>query len=262
MGDRSEVGMGERVTVNGVDTYYEVHGEGEPLLLLHGGLCTNDTWGPMVPALAERFRVVAPERRGHGHTPDVAGPLSYEDMCGDTVAIADAVVGGPAHVVGWSDGGDVGLLMAIRRPDLVRRLVVMGANYDAAGVLPNELEASPDGDGVAMLRALYGAASPDGPEHWPAVFEKVTAMWSIGPGIGREELGAIRCPTLVIVGDDDAVSLEHTIDLYRSIPGAELAVVPGTSHALGLEKPELVNRIILDFLTLDPVETFIPIRRR
>ena len=115
-------------------------GAGDPLLLLHGGICTNETWGPQLPAFADRFRVVAPERRAHGHTADVDGPLTYADMAADTIGFLDAVVGGPAHVVGWSDGGIVGLLVAIERPDLVRKLVAIGTNYDTAGVVPEAEE--------------------------------------------------------------------------------------------------------------------------
>jgi pimeloyl-ACP methyl ester carboxylesterase len=104
----------------------------------HGGLCTNETWAAQIPAFAESFRVIAPERRGHGHTADVPGPLTYAAMSTDTIGFVDKIVAGPAHLVGWSDGGIVGLMVAIARPDLVRKLVVIGANFDTAGVAPRD----------------------------------------------------------------------------------------------------------------------------
>jgi pimeloyl-ACP methyl ester carboxylesterase len=257
--------MGEYVDIGGVNTWYDEQGSGEPLVLLHGGLCTNETWAAQAPVFAERFRVVAPERRGHGHTADVDGPLTYASMATDTVGFLDKVVGGPAHVVGWSDGGIVGLLVAIARPDLVRKLVTIGSNYDIAGVAPEVVEmfasATPDSADMAMFRGLYEMHSPDGPEHWPVVFGKFVEMVLGEPHIPVAELARISAPTLVIAGDDDMVTLEHTVALYRAIPTTELAVVPGASHAVPMEKPELVNRIALDFLENEPMATMLPIRR-
>lgn len=112
-----------------------------------------------------------------------------------------------------------------------------------------------------MLRGLYEAVSPDGPGHWPVVFGKFTQMVSTQPPITAERLGRIGAPTLVIAGDDDLITLEHTALIFRAIPNAELAIVPGTSHCLTMEKPELVNRIVLDFVEKEPVPTFMPLRR-
>ena len=120
--------MGKYVELPGVKTWYEVEGKGEPLVLLHGGFCTNETWATLRPEFAARFRVFLPERRAHGHTPDVEGPLSYTDMAKDTVDFLTSVVRKPAHLV----GGIVGLLVAIARPDLVRKLVVIRANFRPA----------------------------------------------------------------------------------------------------------------------------------
>src|SRR5262249_3331731 len=122
------------VDANGVYTYYDEHGSGEPLVLLHGGLVDGDSFAQQTPAFAERFRVIVPDRRRHGRTADVEGPISYAVMADDTIAFMDALGTGPAHVVGWSDGGDVGLLVAIKRPDLVRRLVTIGSNFSADGL--------------------------------------------------------------------------------------------------------------------------------
>jgi pimeloyl-ACP methyl ester carboxylesterase len=257
--------MGQYVDIGDVNTWYDEDGSGEPLILLHGGLCTNETWGAQTPAFAERFRVVAPERRGHGHTADVPGPLTYDAMAADTIGFLDKVVGGPAHLVGWSDGGIVALLVAMSRPDLVNKMVVIGTNYDVDGLVEGMEDAfanmDPNGDEMAMFRSLYQMSSPDGPDHWPVVFGKFGEMTRTQPRIVPDELGHISNQTLVIVGDDDMISLEHTVSLFRLLPNAELAVVPGTSHAVALEKPELLNRLILDFIEHDPVATLIPIRR-
>jgi pimeloyl-ACP methyl ester carboxylesterase len=108
---------------------------------------------------------------------------------------------------------------------------------------------------------MYEAVSPDGPAHWPVAAGKVVEMIRTQPDIPIADLGRITAPTLVLVGDDDLIAPEHTLALFRAVPGAELAVVPGTSHALPMEKPDLVNRLILDFLTNDPVPTLFPVRR-
>ncbi|MFI6850838.1 alpha/beta fold hydrolase [Streptomyces sp. NPDC050416] len=257
--------MGDYVELPGVRTWYETDGAGDPLLLLHGGLCTNETWEAQRADLAANFRVLLPERRGHGHTPDVDGPLSYQDMADDTVAFIERVVGGPAHLVGWSDGGVVALLVAIARPDLVRKVVAIGANFlpsPESGAAPEMLDRiAPDAPDLTMFREAYEAVSPDGAAHWPVVVGKLAAMFRTEPNIRTEDLAGITAPTLVLAGDDDMVTLEHTIALYRAIPGAQLAVVPGTSHALLMEKPNEVNRIILDFLTKEPIHTLLPLWR-
>jgi len=257
--------MGEYVDIDGVNTWFDEDGSGDPLILLHGGLCTNETWAAQMPVFAERFRVFAPERRGHGHTGDQPGPITYAAMATDTIGFLDKVVGGPAHLVGWSDGGIVGLMVAIARPDLVRKLVVIGANSDTTGIVPEVddmfAHLSPSGDEMAMFRGLYELHSPDGPDHWPVVFAKFVEMTQREPHIAIADLARISAPTLVVVGDDDMVTIEHTALLYRTIPNSELAVIPGTSHTVVMEKPDLLNRIVLDFLCEEPVPTMLPIRR-
>jgi pimeloyl-ACP methyl ester carboxylesterase len=257
--------MGQYIDIGGVNTWYDEQGSGEPLVLLHGGLCTNETWSEQAPVFAAHYRVLMPERRGHGHTADVDGPLSYTDMANDTIGFLDEVVGGPSHLVGWSDGGIVGLMVAIARPDLVRKLVTFGANYDADGVAPEAEEMlanmSADGPDMEMFRGLHAMHSPDGPDHWPVFFAKFVEMLVSEPHIPVSDLARISAPTLVLVGDDDMVALEHTVSLYRAIPDAQLAVVPGASHMVVMEKPDVVNRTVLDFLESEPAETMMPLRR-
>ncbi|MCF2128326.1 alpha/beta hydrolase [Strepomyces sp. STD 3.1] len=259
--------MGDYADLPGVRTWYESEGTGDPLVLLHGGFCTNDTWGAQRADLAAAYRVLLPERRAHGHTPDVDGPLTYQDMADDTVAFLETVVEAPAHLVGWSDGAVVALLVALARPDLVRRTVLIGANFRPAGecfVEPGMLDAmTPDSPDMAFFREMYEAVSPDGADHWPVVALKMIDMWRTQPALTERELGRVTAPTLVMAGDDDLMTLEHTTALYRALPDARLAVLPGASHLVPLEKPALVNGLVLDHLGQEAaVETMMPVRRR
>ena len=232
---------------------------------MHGGFCTNDTWGALRSDFAEKYRVFLHERRAHGHSPDVEGPLSYHDMASDTVNLLTAVVGGRAHLVGWSDGGIVALLVALARPDLVRKLVVIGGAFDVSGYLPEAFamfdSMRPDDPHLAELRGLYEAASPDGASHWGDVVAKLKDMFRREPHIPPSDLGSILAPTLVMVGDDDLFSMDHNLALCGAIPNSEFAVVPGTSHALVWEKPAIVSRLVLDFLERETVTTLLPLRR-
>jgi pimeloyl-ACP methyl ester carboxylesterase len=257
--------MGEYLQAGGLKTWYDSWGSGSPLVLLHGGFVTNATWEPLVPQLTNSFNVVAPERRGHGHTPDVEGPITYDLMARDTIAFLDAVVRQPADLVGWSDGGNVGMIVAAQRPDLVRKLVPISANFDDAGVVPGAADSmmsmTADSPDVAYFRSQYEATSPDGPSHWPVVFEKIKQMILSDTILDHSGLGSITAPTLVVASDDDIISLEHTIELYRSIPDSQLLILPGTSHGLVMEKPDLLAGLITDFLLNDPAPTMMPIRR-
>ncbi len=251
--------------INGVSTWYAAHGSGDPLVYLHGGWSDASELAPVLDAYVQHFRVLTPERRGHGHTPDTPGPYDFELTAADTVAFLETVVGGPADLVGYSDGATTALHVALRRPDLVRRLVLISGQYHADGLLPglfaDDREAAVAEMVASPLAARHAAVSPDGPGHFPVVAAKVLEMARTQPQLDAAELAGVQARTLVVSGDDDAVALEHTVALYRGVPDAELAVVPGTSHVLVLEKPELVARLVLDFLTGRPVATLAPIRR-
>jgi pimeloyl-ACP methyl ester carboxylesterase len=253
--------MADYVLLGGVRTWYDVHGDGDPLALLHPGGAGVDAraFGPNVGPLAARFRVYTPERRGHGHTPDVAGPITFEAMARDTIAFLESVVGGRSHVVGCSDGGIVGLLVALRRPDLIDRLVLVASVFHFNGWLPQVID--PNNEPPEFLARMYEEVSPDGVGHYQAVVDKLAGMHSEEPTLTPDDLGEVTNRTLVMVGDDDEVRLEHAIAMYRGIPDAELMVVPGTSHGLLVEKPDLCNDVILQFLTTEPVTTMAPIRR-
>ena len=252
--------MGSYAQLGAVRTWYDEHGEGEPLVLLHGGLVDARFFEPNLPALAEHFHVYTPERRGHGHTPDVEGPITYQLMADDTIAFLEAVVGQPADLVGHSDGAFVAMLVAMQRPQLVKRLVMISSGFNKAG------EAAPDAewdvDAIAdFLAPAYGEVSPDGIDHFRVVATKVGEMAAVEPTLEASELAKVTCRSLVVFADDDLVTPQHMVDMYNALPDAELAIVPGTSHFLTQEKPSLVNRLVVDFLTREPVATVAPIRR-
>jgi pimeloyl-ACP methyl ester carboxylesterase len=247
---------------DGIKFWYEEHGKGEPLLLLHPGGAGVDSraFGPNLEALARQFHVFLMDRRAHGHTPDTDGEITFELMADDTIHFIEQIVGKPARLVGYSDGAVVGLLTAQKRPDLVERLVCIAGPFNRNG-WENGGRLKPGVEPPQFLADSYAEISPDGKEHYPAVVRKLDAMHAKGPTLTSDDLRHINIRTLVMVGDDDEVFLEHAIEFYRSLPHGELAVVPGTSHGLLPEKPELCNKIILDFLGSDAIQTFAPIRR-
>ncbi|WP_125610054.1 alpha/beta fold hydrolase [Specibacter cremeus] len=239
--------------------WYAQRGDGEALVLLHPGGAGVDSRAltPQFEALSHRFHVYTPEQRAHGRTPDVEGPLSYELMAQDTIAFIDSIVGHPAHLLGISDGAVVALTVALRRPDLVRRLVLVAGVFHYDGWLDGVL----DGDPPSFLRQSYTELTPDGANHYDVVVAKLAAMHACQPTLTTEDLQKVQSRTLVMVADDDQVRLEHALELYRNLRNAEFAVIPGTSHGLLVEKPDLCNLIVSNFLGNDPVPTFAPIRR-
>ena len=238
------------VNVDGWPTWHEVSGEGPAVALLHGGFSGAAAWSAQAPPLASAgFRVYVPERRGHAHTPDRDGPLSYAIMAEDTIAYLEQVADGPAHLVGWSDGAVVALLVAQRRPDLARRLVLIGQYYNSSGRLPdpaleNWLRTT---EAMDLLRQGYDPLSPDGPGHFPVVYAKSIAMIDTEPELDLATFGAVTAPTLVLQGDRDVVTVEHSAAVAKALPDARLAVLPGT-HALPLELPGVINPLLIAFL--------------
>jgi pimeloyl-ACP methyl ester carboxylesterase len=257
--------MGDYIDIGGHPTWVETAGQqgngSETVLLLHGGLSNSDELlNTIGAALAETYRVVAFDRRGHGRTGDTAGPFHYDDMAAETVCVLEQVVGGSAHLIGWSDGGIVAMLVALSRPDLARRLVLIGSNFHFDGVRPMELE--PDSPIIGMMQSAYAERSPDGADHFGEVAQKSFAMFASEPTMTTDDVARITSPALVLVGDDDMIELSHTCALYESLPAGQLAVIPAASHAVPMEKPAEISRIIGDFLAGDAVpQTFMAVRR-
>ena len=218
--------------VNGLKMYYEVHGDGPPLLLLHGG--TGSIPATWIPYFAPRFRVVAMEQMGHGRTADAMDRrFHYHDMAEDTVELMRQLQIESAVIVGYSDGGIIGLDIAIHHPERVTRLVLTGVNARTDGytVENQEWARTFDPDDLPVSD-VYGRLSPDGPDHWPIVLGRLKPMWIAEPGFTNDELQRITAATLIIVGDGDIVTPEHAVEMFRTIPNAQLCVVPHAGHGV------------------------------
>src|SRR5262249_20735161 len=157
--------MAQYVQLGAVRTWYDEQGDGEPLVLLHGGLVDARFFAPNLEPLAQRFHVYTPERRGHGHTPDVEAPITYQLMTDDTIAFLDEFVGRPADLVGHSDGAVTAMLVAMQRPELVKRLVMISGGFNKSGEAMPDAELDVD-QVVAFLGPTYGEVSPDGEAHF------------------------------------------------------------------------------------------------
>ncbi|MGW5381073.1 alpha/beta fold hydrolase [Nocardia sp. NPDC003963] len=242
--------MSGYVIVNNARTWYDVAGAGEPLLLLHGGFSDSGDFDENLRTLAGQFRVFVFDRRAHGRTPDVDGTVDITVLADDVIAFLEHVAGAPAHLAGYSSGGFVALAVALRRPDLVRRLVLVNAACDEDGwtVLPE-----PDAEFPAEVVDRYAELSPDGRDHFRTVVRKFAS-------VERTSLDAtgVGCPTLILGADDDIVPLSHTVEMYRAVPNAALAILPGT-HLLLWERPRQCAALVAEFLTADPVR-LMPIR--
>jgi pimeloyl-ACP methyl ester carboxylesterase len=253
------------VDIDGLPVFYETEGAGPPLVLLHGGLADNSTWAGQFAGLSPHRRVVAPERRAHGHTPDPGGPITYQAMATETVKFLRFMDLGPADLVGWSDGGMVAFLVAASDPDLVKTITMVGASVSSAGYVAGAMEEltglPADDDEMVMFEAMYAAASPDGAAHFPEVWDKIRTMWS-QEFDWWDQVANVSAPTLVMVGDDDLITVASADELARRLPAGQLAVIPGASHVAPMEKPDLFNQLVLDFTASPVVETMMPVWRQ
>jgi pimeloyl-ACP methyl ester carboxylesterase len=238
------------VPVNGLNMYYEIHGEGEPLVLLHGGLTSIDiSFGAMIPTLAKSRKLIAIEQQGHGRTADIDRPLSFTQMAEDTIALLQQLGIEQADFFGYSDGGNVAIGIAISQPQMVRKLAIAGTNYNNEGVAPEIIEFMRTASAEALgpeMEAMYAAVAPN-PEDWPIVVEKVMKLGAEFEGWPSEDIAAIQSPTLIVIGDADIVLPEHAVEMYRLFPHANLAVLPATDHFLRLQDPVWLLSMVEDF---------------
>jgi pimeloyl-ACP methyl ester carboxylesterase len=254
---------GSYVSVNAIDMYYEIHGEGRPMVLLHGSLGTIEScFNALLPALATTHRVLAVELQGHGHTPDIDRPLSFEHMAEDVYALLGALGLSSVDLVGYSMGGGVALQLAMRHPEKVQRLVYAGGtSYRRDGLYPEILgdmsSAVDDLDGSVWHQA-YVRSAPD-PDAWPRLVRKVTNLDRTFEGWSRQDIQSLRRPALLVIGDSDIVRPEHTMEMFRllgggvigdlaGLPASQLAVLPGTSHVGVLDRIDWMRSMISEFL--------------
>jgi pimeloyl-ACP methyl ester carboxylesterase len=230
--------------VGELNMYYDVQGEGRPLVLLHGAYMTADTFGPLLPGLAERFQVIVPELQGHGRTADVDRPITYEQMADDTAGLMRELGIESADLVGYSMGGALGLQVAIRHPRLVRKLVMISSGYASDSAHPEALEMfpsiTPEMFAGSPMEAEYKRIAPN-PDDFENLVWKLKELDTTEFSWPEEDIRAISAPTMIIVGDSDVVTLEHVVKLFRlrgggvmgdlaGLPPARLAVLPATSH--------------------------------
>jgi pimeloyl-ACP methyl ester carboxylesterase len=239
--------------VNGLRMYYEVHGGGgHPLVLVHGGGSTIQTsFGAVLPGLARTRQVIAVETQGHGHTADIDRPLSFAQDADDVAALLRELGIGSADVFGYSNGANVAMEMGIRHPALVRRLVVASTVIRNDGLQPGILEsffqpASPESM-PPELRAAYLAAAPR-PQDLPALVDKLMARMRGFADMEADAVRSIRAPTLVLTGDADVGRPEHAVEMFRLLPNAQLAILPGTDHVQMVQRADALLALIPPFL--------------
>ena len=247
--------------VHGSKLYVETFGTGAPIVFLHGGLRFFDTnFARQRDYFASFRKVIGIDRSGHGHSPDTAQPFSYVQMAEDTAAVIEQLGLGPVDVVGHSDGGNIGLILARDHPQLVRRLVISGANLRAA--LPaDELkrrsqwtpqQIAEKAREIATklppnFRTEYEKVSPDGAEHWWTLVTKSYQLWSTPVVIEPADLKTIKLPVLVMAGDQDFTPIEETLEIYRNLTQGQLIILPGTGHGTMTQRPQLANLAMREF---------------
>lgn len=237
------------VDVDGARIAYSIYGKGDPVLLLHGGLGNSSHFGFQLPALADRFQVIAIDSRGQGRSTRTQATITYDMMAADVVAVLDHLGIARASVVGWSDGGEVALKLGIRFPDRVNRLFVFGANYDATGSKSRTVRSATFAGYMQRCRADYQRMFRT-TSGFDAMVEALLPLWRNPTGITRDQLRAIRAPVAVSDGDhDELIMLDQIEEMARLIPNARLVVFRDTSHFALWQDPQSFNRAVLDFLT-------------
>nr|WP_295932466.1 alpha/beta hydrolase [uncultured Dyadobacter sp.] len=246
--------------VNGLKMYYEIHGQGQPLVLLHGSFMTISlNWGQIIPELAKTHQVIAVEMQGHGHTADIDRPITYQAMAADVAGLLNHLRIASADVLGYSLGATIGMQLAIEHPELVRKLVFISSAFKTEGWTKATR------DQIAMLKpeflvntplkTEYDKYAPD-PKHWNAFISKMLVFENQRFDLGIDKIRKLKMPILIINGDNDGVEFEHSAELYRAFgggvmadvmaaPKSQYAIIPGTSHVtLMMDTPRLTATIV------------------
>jgi pimeloyl-ACP methyl ester carboxylesterase len=250
--------------VNGLQMYYEIHGSGRtPLLLLHGGLFDIDLqFGELLPSLAATRRVIAADFQGHGRTNDIDRPLTCADLASDVVGLLQHLDVPQADVFGFSVGGGVAIHLAIRHPELIRKVIVSSVSFHPDGDRPENTEAvgrmTVDMIAGTPMEQSYRVKSPH-PDRLQNLLDKLSTFDQGFTGWSDDDIRGIAAPTLITVGDCDAVRLDHAVRFLQlrggdvngdfvGVPASQLAVFPGTTHFFGLSRTDLVRDVVLTFL--------------
>ena len=234
--------------VNGVSVHYAIYGQGSPVIFLHGGLANADYWGDQVLPVAAHHTVILMDSRGHGRSSRDARPYGYDLMADDVVALMDQLKIAKADIVGWSDGGILGIDLAMRHRDRVGKVFAFAANTVTSGVKDGVEQNPTFAAFIARAGREYQAYSAT-PEEYRAFVDQISRMWAEQPNWSDAELKAIDTPILVVDGDhDEAIKREHTEYIAATIPHAGLLILPNTSHFAFLQDPRQFNFAILHFL--------------
>jgi pimeloyl-ACP methyl ester carboxylesterase len=233
--------------VNGIRIWYAEFGRGAPVLLLHGGLANANYWGDQVPALAQHYRVVVMDSRGHGRSSRDARPFGYDLMASDVLGLMDFLKIQKAAIVGWSDGAIIGLDIAIHHPERLSKLFAFAANSDPSGV--KDVSKSPVFTAyIARAEVEYAALSPT-PRGYPSFLAEITKMWETQPHFTAAQLRAITVPVWIVDADhDEAIERANTLFMADAIPGSGLLIMPQVSHFAFLQDPAQFNAALLHFL--------------
>jgi pimeloyl-ACP methyl ester carboxylesterase len=243
--------------IGGLRMYYEVHGEGQPLVLLHGGLMTIDlSFGAILPELAASRQVIATELQGHGRTADIDRDLELGALAGDVAALLDHLGVERADVLGFSLGGGVALQLALDHPGRVNRLILASVSTTADGMHEEITDPArhatstrmPTAADFQQMQDAYARLAPD-PGHFGAFAAKASQAAGSLKGWTATELGGITAPVLLVFGDHDFIRLEHAVEMHGLIPGAQLAVLPGATHMAVMARADLIVPLVRDFLS-------------
>jgi len=237
--------VGNLFMVNDISMYYESYGNGDSLLLIHGNGSSIASMGCQIDFFKTKFRVVAADSRGHGNTDLNTDNLSYEQMADDWIALIEKLELTNINLFGWSDGGIIGLLIAIKKPNLVKRLAIMGAN-----VKP-QFEALIKLEGFMIERAITEAQQKVIAGHNPVFWQRKLMQLSLlidQPNIALSELNKIKSEVLVMAGEKDSVKESHTLQIHQNIPGSELCIFQKGTHFMPIESPLIFNKRLEDFL--------------
>jgi pimeloyl-ACP methyl ester carboxylesterase len=250
------------VEANGASFYIEEHGEGVPILLVHGGFASTKLYDAMIPLLAPHARVITFDDRGHGHSTNPSGELSYQLTADDAAALIEALDLDRPFVGGWSDGGQVALELGMRHPGVARGLIIGGADIDFQSSAAQEIHRGivrADSDGTidfevfeqeaSTLASLLRSFHPGGEEQTRWVIQQTLTMWLEYPDLTEERVSQVTTPSIVIHADrDDLIRLDAPLQLFAWLPNAELAILPGCSHVRPLFEPATFVAVLLDFV--------------
>lgn len=230
--------------VNDIQMYYAEYGEGDPILFIHGGLGSADVWGHQVADFAKDHRVIVADSRGHGRSTRSAQPFGYDLMTSDYVALLDYLKLDKVTLVGWSDGGIIGIDMAMKNPEKLKGVIAQAANVTTDGVKSDVMKNKTFNDYIDVAGETYKKLSPT-PNEYDAFVNQISAMWGSQPAWTADDLGKIKVPVTLAIGDhDEAVKLDHTEMMAKEIPGAKLVILRDASHFAMLQDPEGYDAMI------------------